>query len=110
MKRPKLFTISFFVIPEDEYDYINYRQSLESATFFSLQRSYDVKHIKIHDSSYIPTGLNPGEFFFGSKTKLIIQHHAERPFTNKIKLWLQRLAYSEADAYLFASKKLANSF
>lgn len=40
-------------------------------------------------------------------TKLIVQHHAEKPFRHPVKRWFQKIAYSRADAYLFASKELA---
>lgn len=45
--------------------------------------------------------------FIPKSTKLIIQHHAEKPFKHPIKRWFQKMAYSRADAYLFASKELA---
>lgn len=44
------------------------------------------------------------------KTKLIIQHHAEKPFAHPVKRWFQKIAYSPADAFLFASKALADPF
>lgn len=42
--------------------------------------------------------------------KLIVQHHAEQPFNNPLKRWLQQKAYQGADAYLFSSKALAEPF
>jgi glycosyltransferase involved in cell wall biosynthesis len=44
------------------------------------------------------------------KTKLIIQHHAEKPFTHPLKHWFQKIAYSKADAFLFASNSLAKPY
>lgn len=44
------------------------------------------------------------------KTKLIIQHHAEKPFTHPLKRWFQKIAYSPADAFLFASAALAKPY
>lgn len=44
------------------------------------------------------------------KTKLIIQNHAEKPFTHPVKRWLQKIAYSKADAFLFASSDLAKPY
>lgn len=41
----------------------------------------------------------------GSKTKIILHHHAERPFTG-IKKYLQRWADRHIDAYLFASRDI----
>lgn len=49
-------------------------------------------------------------FFLSHKTKIIVQHHAEKPFRNSIKRWFQKRAYRNADAFLFASKGLADSF
>ena len=48
--------------------------------------------------------------FISRRCKIIIQHHAERPFKNVIKRWLQILAYTNADAYLFSSKWLARQY
>lgn len=42
--------------------------------------------------------------------RLIVQHHAEQPFKNPVKRWLQRKAYAGAHAYLFSSKALAKPF
>lgn len=49
-------------------------------------------------------------FFKRRRTKIIVQHHAEKPFVNRIKRWLQKISYSRADAYLFASKELADVY
>jgi glycosyltransferase involved in cell wall biosynthesis len=49
-------------------------------------------------------------FFKPKKTKLIIQHHAEKPFAHPVKRWFQKIAYSRADAFLFASKALAKPY
>lgn len=50
------------------------------------------------------------KFFIPSKSKIIIQHHAEKPFVNAIKRFIQKIAYSKADAYLFSSPDLALSY
>jgi len=50
------------------------------------------------------------KLFISRNTKIVIQHHAEKPFAHPFKRWLQKLAYSRADAYLFASRDLANSY
>ncbi len=47
------------------------------------------------------------EFFMPKKAKLIVQHHAEKPYQHPVKRWFQKIAYSRADAYVFASKELA---
>lgn len=49
-------------------------------------------------------------FFLPKKTKLIVQHHAESPFKNPIKLWLQKKAFRWASAYLFSSRSMADEF
>lgn len=49
-------------------------------------------------------------FFIPRKIKILVQHHAEQPFKNRIKRLLQKLSYSRADAYLFSSLDLANSY
>ncbi len=43
-------------------------------------------------------------------TKLIIQHHAEKPFAHPVKRWFQKIAYAPADAFLFASLALAKPY
>ncbi|WP_341225349.1 glycosyltransferase family 4 protein [uncultured Arcticibacterium sp.] len=48
--------------------------------------------------------------FISGSTKVIVQHHAEKPYQNRIKRWFQKIAYSRADAYLFTSKGLAQIF
>lgn len=49
-------------------------------------------------------------FFLPKKTRLIVQHHAESPYQNPIKLWLQRKAFGRASAYLFSSNVMAEEF
>lgn len=48
--------------------------------------------------------------FTPKTTKLIIQHHAEKPFAHPVKRWFQKKAYAQADAFLFASLALAKPF
>lgn len=62
--------------------------------------------VMIHGFTF-PIQLLLLRFFKPKKTKLIIQHHAEKPFTHPIKRWFQKIAYSQADAFLFASTALA---
>lgn len=47
------------------------------------------------------------KWFIPSYAKIIVQHHAERSFDYRIKYWFQKWAYPKADAYLFASRNLA---
>lgn len=49
-------------------------------------------------------------YYMPAGAKLIVQHHAEQPFKNPVKRWLQRKAYARADGYLFSSKALAAPF
>ena len=44
------------------------------------------------------------------RPKVIIQHHAEKPFANPVKHLFQKLAYAQADAYLFTSGDLAKAY
>jgi len=45
----------------------------------------------------------------GNKVKIIVQHHAEKPFTG-VKKWLQKLASLKTDAGIFASKDIADDW
>ena len=49
-----------------------------------------------------PVQLVQLRFILNKKTKIIAQHHAEKPFTG-IKKYVQRIADNYVDAYLFAS-------
>src|ERR1044072_1745210 len=49
-------------------------------------------------------------FFLPKKAKIIVQHHAESPYKNALKRWLQRKAFSRANAYLFSSRMMAEEF
>lgn len=44
------------------------------------------------------------------KTKILVQHHAEKPFLNRIKRRFQKMAYSRVEGYLFTSVDLARSY
>jgi len=50
------------------------------------------------------------KMFTRQKIKFIVIHHAEKPSQNPIKRLIQRLAYSNLQAYFFASKELAQPF
>jgi glycosyltransferase involved in cell wall biosynthesis len=65
--------------------------------------------VMIHGFTF-PVQLLLLRFFKPKKTKLIIQHHAEKPFTHPVKHWFQKIAYSQADAFLFASTALAKPY
>lgn len=49
-------------------------------------------------------------FFISKQTKIILQHHAEKPFINTIKRWFQKVAYSRVNAFLFSSFDLAQQY
>lgn len=65
--------------------------------------------IMVHGFTF-PVQLLALLFLKPSKTKLIVQHHAEKPFRHPVKRWLQQIAYSRADAFLFASEALAGPY
>lgn len=52
---------------------------------------------------HFPLQVMQLRLFLGKNVKIIVQHHAEHPFTG-IKKHLQRLADSSVNAYLFASR------
>ncbi|EHQ27372.1 glycosyltransferase family 4 protein [Mucilaginibacter paludis] len=54
---------------------------------------------------HFPLQLIQFKLCLGSATRIIVQHHAEQPFTGVKKL-LQQLADRGVDAYLFASREL----
>lgn len=57
-----------------------------------------------------PVQLLVLRWFKPKQTKLIIQHHAEKPFAHPVKRWFQKIAYPQADAFLFASLALAKPY
>lgn len=57
-----------------------------------------------------PIQLMVLRWFKPKHTKVIIQHHAEKPFVHPVKRWFQRIAYAPADAFLFASLALAKPY
>lgn len=57
-----------------------------------------------------PVQLLVLRWFKPKQTKLIIQHHAEKPFAHPVRRWFQRIAYPQADAFLFASLALAKPY
>jgi glycosyltransferase involved in cell wall biosynthesis len=48
--------------------------------------------------------------YLGKDYSLYVQHHAEQPFQNNLKLFLQRLAYRKATGYFFTSRGNAKPF
>ncbi len=148
----KLFNILFLAVRRSEFDFLEYRHTIDSRVYESMSKSFEVTHLKLTEPGFTPpnktnelfvkgrTGFfylplklckyvckeNPTvilvhgfmfpvqllilQLFIPKTTKLIIQHHAEKPFINKVKRLFQKIAYSRADAYLFSSKELADVF
>ena len=69
---------------------------------FIKAQSPDV--VIIH-SLYYPLQVMQLRKALGPKVKIILQHHAEQPYTG-IKKYLQRRASGSVDAFLFASKEM----
>jgi len=69
-----------------------------------LVKSLKPNVIVIHGTHY-PLQVIQLRLLLGKGCRIIIQHHAEQPFTG-IKKYIQRVAGNCADAYLFASQGL----
>ncbi|NJM80178.1 MAG: glycosyltransferase [Flavobacterium sp.] len=76
--------------------YYYFKQNKNSATLF-------------HSFSF-PIRFLILKYLLRNKVKWIIQHHAGEPSKNYIKSFIQKVAYSKADAYLFVSKKQAVNY
>ncbi|NHM05883.1 glycosyltransferase family 4 protein [Flavobacterium sp. CYK-4] len=50
------------------------------------------------------------KLLLGKQFKWMVQHHAGNPSKNKLKSFIQRLAYSQADGYLFVNRAQAQPF
>jgi glycosyltransferase involved in cell wall biosynthesis len=48
--------------------------------------------------------------FLDKQIKLVVQHHAEKPYLNSFKGFIQKLAYRNLSAYVFATKALATQY
>lgn len=102
---------------------IRFGNNNESAGNFRLLK-YDIsvfitvfKFLKKNKNSIIlfhgftfPVSFLCLNFFLRKKRKWIVQHHAEQPSKNRIKRYLQKIAYSKADAYMFVSREQAIPF
>lgn len=148
----KLFNILFLAIGPSEFEFLEYRHTIDSQPYLAMKPSFDVTHLKLTQAGFNPPAKTDELFFRGKNTffhlpfalcrhirreapeivmvhgftfpiqllllrllkpkhtKLIIQHHAEKPFTHPVKRWFQKIAYSPADAFLFTSKALAIPF
>jgi glycosyltransferase involved in cell wall biosynthesis len=77
----------FFFTPAATHQYIKQQQP-------------DV--VIVHGFIY-PLQLSHLRGILGSQVKIIVQHHAEFPFTNPVKRYYQKQAAKKADAFLFTS-------
>jgi glycosyltransferase involved in cell wall biosynthesis len=78
-------------------------------TYFPLRLNQFIKNLNpdvvVVQGLHRPLQLIQLRFILPKKTKIIAQHHAEKPFTG-IKKIIQGLADRYTDAYLFASKAM----
>jgi glycosyltransferase involved in cell wall biosynthesis len=65
--------------------------------------------IVVVSSFMFPLQVIQLSFWLGRKVKIIIQHHAEKPFSG-IKKYIQKLASRQADYYLFVSRETGASW
>jgi glycosyltransferase involved in cell wall biosynthesis len=89
-----------------QYRFVNFGRK---KTHFPLQLNRYVKNlapdIVFVQGFHKPLQLIQLRLILNKKTKIIVQHHAEKPLTG-IKKYIQRIAGQCADAYLFASKEM----
>ncbi len=62
--------------------------------------------VVIIHGTHFPAQVMHLRLVLGKKVKIIVQHHAELPFNNRIKKYLQKKAGQAIDAYLFASREM----
>lgn len=79
---------SFFYIPFTSHNFIK-------------QQNPDIVIIQ---GLIFPLKVLALKILLGKQTKIILQHHGERPFSNPFKRWLQRLTDTYIAAYMFTSK------
>jgi glycosyltransferase involved in cell wall biosynthesis len=92
----------------DRYKLYQYHLN-DCLRLFRFLRSQRQAVVLFHGFSF------PFRFLFlklllGKNFKWIIQHHAGNPSKNKLKSFIQRVAYSQADGYLFVTKEQASPF
>lgn len=90
------------------YQLYRYRlnDSLRLFHFFKSQKSAVVV---FHGFSF-PFRFLLLKFFLGKNYKWMIQHHAGNPSKNQFKSFIQRIAYAQANGYLFVTKQQAAPF
>jgi glycosyltransferase involved in cell wall biosynthesis len=89
-----------------QYRFVNFGKK---KTYFPGRLNNYIKNLKpdvvIVQGLHHPLQLMQLGLLLSKKTKIIAQHHAEKPFTG-LKKYVQRLADRFVDAYLFASKSI----
>jgi len=93
-----------------EYHFLNYRKR---RSFFPFRLNRFIKRLHpdviiIHGLSF-PLQIIQLRLFTGSKTKILAQYHADKPFTGYKKI-VQKLADKCINGYLFTSKCMGNEW
>ncbi|MES2274845.1 MAG: glycosyltransferase family 4 protein [Bacteroidota bacterium] len=83
---------------------LNAHERLIPAKLHHFIKNQEPNVVVVH-GLHFPLQVLQLRFTLGSHVKIIVQHHAEKPF-NGIKKQLQRLAGISVNAYLFASKPM----
>jgi glycosyltransferase involved in cell wall biosynthesis len=93
-----------------QYYFVNFGKK---KTYFPIQLNRFIKNlmpdIVLVQGLHHPLQLIQLRLLLGKHTKIIAQHHAEKPFTG-IKKYIQRMADRQTDAYLFASKAMGSDW
>ncbi len=81
----------------------------KNKNYFPRKLNHFVKSLApdvvVVSSFQFPLQVMQLRYFLGRNVKIIIQHHAERPYTG-IKKFIQRQASRFVDAYIFASREI----
>ena len=87
-----------------------YRYCLkDSFRLFRFFNSQKTAIVLFHGFSF-PIRFLLLKFILGKNFKWMIQHHAGNPSKNKLKSFIQRIAYTQADGYFFVTKAQAATF
>ncbi|WP_339889677.1 glycosyltransferase [uncultured Flavobacterium sp.] len=92
----------------DNYKLYRYN-IIDLMKFYRFFKSSQNSVVLFHSFSF-PIRYLICKYLFRDKVKWIIQHHAGEPSKNRFKSFIQKIAYSKADAYLFVSKEQASSY
>ena len=95
---------------EEVDNYKLYRYRLNDAfRLFRFFNSQKPAIVLFHGFSF-PFRFLLLKLLFGKNFNWLIQHHAGNPSKNKLKSFIQRIAYAQADGYLFVTKAQATPF